>query len=252
VQSPSYDELPELEEDASYYWRVDEVWADGTVITGDVWSFTVGKLVGWWKFDGNANDSSGNGNNGTENGDPMYVAGKIGQAISFDGEGDRIEVPATVSGNPELYPADAVSVSAWVRTTVPAKTHYSLIRHEFHFTSLQTYPLGAQSAAFTNQDGSRTLHITRFDWSKINDGQWHHYAVTYNKGIHEVWIDGTKEVSDNFGSFPLWTGDNQPWVFGGRERGEGGGEHYPGELDDVRIYNYALSKNEITALCNEG
>jgi MSHA biogenesis protein MshQ len=96
------------------------------------------------------------------------------------------------------------------------------------------------------------LHITSFDWSKINDGKWHHYAVTYSNGIHEVWIDGTKEVSNDFGSFPLWTRDDQPWVFGGRERGEGGGEHYPGELDDVRIYNYALSDAEITALYNEG
>ena len=91
------------------------------------------------------------------------------------------------------------------------------------------------------------------DWSKISDGKWHHYAVTYNYGIHEVWIDGTKEVSNNLGSFPLWTGDNQPWVFGGREHVEGkDDEYYPGELDDVRLYNYALSKGEIEALHNKG
>ncbi len=250
--SPAYTELPSLEKDTEYYWRVDKVQSNGVVVSGELWSFiTSGKLVGWWKFDGNANDSSGNGNNGTEIGDPTYVAGRIGQAISFDGEGDRIEVPATVAGNPELFPAKAISASAWVRATVSAKPTYSLVRHEFHFTPLQTYTGSAQSAAFTNQDGTRTLHMTRFNWNKINDGKWHHCAVTYNNGIHEVWIDGTKEVSDNFGSYPLWTGDNQPWVFGGRERGEGGGEHYPGELDDVRIYNYALSESEIKTLYNE-
>jgi len=181
------------------------------------------------------------------------VAGKIGQAISFDGQGDRIEVPATVAGNPELFPAKAISASAWVRATVSANALYSLVRHEFHFTPLQTFSGGAWASAFTDQDGSRALHSTRFDWSKINDGRWHHCAVTYNNGIHEVWIDGTKEVSDNFGSFPLWTGDDQPWVFGGREHVEGkDDEDYPGELDDVRIYNYALSEGEITALYNEG
>jgi len=252
VKSSSHDELPELEEGTSYYWRVDEVWADDTVITGDVWSFTIGKMVGWWKFDGDANDSSGNGNNGTEIGDPTYAAGKIGQAISFDGEGDRIEVPATVAGNPELFPTRAISASAWVRATVSADGLYSLVRHEFHFTPLQVFAGGAHAAAFTDQNGSRVLRLATFDWSKVNDGKWHHCTVTYNNGIHEVWIDGTKEVSNNFGSYPLWTGDNQPWVFGGKERGEGGGEHYPGELDDVRIYNYALSEGEITALHNEG
>ncbi|MHC4167584.1 MAG: sugar-binding protein, partial [Planctomycetota bacterium] len=209
-------------------------------------------LVAWWKFDGNANDSSGNANHGTENGNPTYVEGKFGQAVSFDGKSDRIEVPATVAGNPELFPATAVSASAWVRTTVSAEALCSLVRHEFHFTPLQTFGGGARAAAFTDEDGSRMLHITSFDWSKINDGKWHHCAVTYDSGVHEVWIDGTRAVSDNLGPFPLWTGDNQPWAFGGRERGEGGGEYYPGQLDDVRLYSYALTEDEIEALHNEG
>ena len=248
-----------LELGKTYFWRVDEFDAVDTY-KGKAWSFETlpeisvsdPNLVGWWKFDGNAKDSSGNGNNGAKTGDPTYAAGKIGHAISFDGVSDRIEVHATFTGNPELFPAKAISVSAWVRTTVPRNALCSLIRHEFHFTPLQTYGEDAQAAAFTNQNGSRALHVTSFDWNKINDGMWHHCVVTYNNGIHDVWIDGTKEVSKNIGPFPLWTGDDQPWVFGGKERGEGGGEYYPGELDDVRIYNYALSKGEITTLYNEG
>jgi hypothetical protein len=165
---------------------------------------------------------------------------------------DRVEVHATFAGNPELFPAKAVSVSAWVRSTVPASALCSVIRHEFHFVPLITFADSAWANAFTNRYGARVLRRTNFDWSKINDGKWHYYAVTYNNGIHEVWIDGTKEVSNNFGPFPLWTGDDQPWVFGGKERGEGSGEYYPGELDDVRIYNYALSNDEITTFYNEG
>jgi hypothetical protein len=245
-------ELPDMQNNIKYYWRVDGILSDGSIAKGDVWTLSIGRLVGWWKFDGNANDSSGNGNNGTEIGNPIYVAGKISQAISFDGDGDRIEVPATITVNPELFSSMAISASAWVRTTVSAESLCSLVRHEFHFTPLQTFAGGAHAAAFTDQNGSRELHLTTFDWNKINDGKWHHCTVTYNNGIHEVWIDGTKEVSENLGPFPLWTGDNQPWVFGGKERGEGGGEYYPGELDDVRIYNYSLSKEEIIALYNEG
>jgi beta-lactamase regulating signal transducer with metallopeptidase domain len=248
-----------LELGKTYFWRVDEFDAVDTY-KGTVWSFETlpeisvsdPNLVGWWKFDGNAKDSSGNGNNGAKTGDPMYVAGKIGHAISFDGVNDRIEVNATFAGNPELFPAKAISVSAWVRTTVPRNALCSLIRHEFHFTPLQTFADSAWAIAFVNRYGSMARHRSNLDWSKINDGKWHYYAVTYNNGIHEVWIDGTKEVSNYFGPFTLWTGDDQPWVFGGKERGEGSGEYYPGELDDVRIYNYALSKGEITTLYNEG
>ena len=61
-------------------------------------------------------------------------------------------------------------------------------------------------------------------------------------------IDGVRIASEDYGSYPLWTRQDQPWVFGGRERGEGGGEYYTGALDDVRIYSYALSEEEIEAL----
>ncbi len=258
-QIPGVYVVNNLELGKTYYWRVDEFNPPATH-KGDVWSFktlpeisvTDPNLVGWWKFDGNANDSSGTGNNGQETGDPAYVAGKIGQSISFDGLSDRIEVQATFADNPELFPAKAISVSAWVRSTVPASAICSLIRHEFHSTPLQTFGDRAWATAFIDRFGSRVLRRMSFDWSKINDGKWHHYAVTYNNGIHEVWIDGIKEASNNYGPFPLWTRDDKPWVFGGKERGEGGGEYFPGELDDVRIYNYALSKDEITTFYNQG
>jgi hypothetical protein len=236
--------------DTKLTWRgkEDNAWQNPSVLG----TAELAGLIGWWKFDGNAKDSSANANHGAEKGNPSYAAGKLDRAIRFDGDGDRIEVPVTVADNPELYPTQAASASAWVRTTASARELHSLIRHEFHFTPLQTFGGSARVATFVNRNGSRELHLTSFDWSKVNDGNWHHYVATYNNGICEAWIDGAKEVSDNIGAFSLWTRDNQPWVFGGKERGEGGGEHYPGDLDDVRIYNYALSDDEIGALYNEG
>jgi beta-lactamase regulating signal transducer with metallopeptidase domain len=248
-----------LELGKTYFWRVDE-FDPPAMHKGEVWSFetlpeisvTNPNLVGWWRFDGNANDSSGNGNNGVETGDPTYMAGKIGHAISFDGVSDRIEVNATFANNPELFSAKTISVSAWVRTTVPRDALCSVIRHDFHFTPLQTFADSAWSIAFVNRYGVMSRRRSNIDWSKINDGEWHFYVATYNNGIHEVWIDGTKEASNNYGPFPLWTRDDKPWVFGGKEGSVPGEEYYPGELDDVRIYNYTLRKGEITTLYNEG
>jgi hypothetical protein len=244
-----------LEPGKTYFWRVDE-FDPPTTHKGKVWSFktlpkisvTDPNLVGWWRFDGNANDSSGNGNNGVETGDPKYMAGKIGHAVSFDGVRDRIEVPATFTSNPELFPAKTISVSAWIRTTVPRDALCSVIRHEFHFTPLQTFADSAWSIAFVNRYGFMARRRAALDWSKINDGKWHFYAATYNNGIHEVWIDGIIEASNNYGPFPLWTRDDKPWVFGGKEGSALGEEFYPGELDDVRIYNYTLSEKEINML----
>jgi len=77
VETPSYDELPTPERGITYYWRVDEVRVDGSIITGDIWSFGAGKLVAWWKFDEKAGktvaDSSGNDYHGTMvHGNPIW------------------------------------------------------------------------------------------------------------------------------------------------------------------------------------
>jgi len=82
--------LTDVKEGVSYYWRVDETLEDGTVITGDTWQFnTGGKLVGWWKLDGDASDSSGSGNDGKVENGPQWVDG----ALQLDGEDDYVSLP---------------------------------------------------------------------------------------------------------------------------------------------------------------
>jgi hypothetical protein len=210
-------------------------------------------LVAYYKFEGDAKDSSGKAHHGSMIGNPAFAAGKIGQAITFDGAGDKVEVPATAAGNPDLYPTDAVSASAWIKTTMAATGNHSVIRHDYHFTALQTTSAtGAWSAVFTNDAGARSgVRTAAFDWTMLNDGEWHHYAATYNLGLHEVWIDGVRVASADHGSRSLWTGDDLPWVFGGRETSAGGAEDFTGALDEVHIFNRALSAAEIAYLADE-
>jgi len=83
---------PALERGTTYYWRVDSAGADGTVTPGEVWSFHTGSLVGHWKLEaqrsGVTGDSSGSELHGLVKGDPAWVAGRIGQGIELDGDGD--------------------------------------------------------------------------------------------------------------------------------------------------------------------
>jgi hypothetical protein len=69
-------------------------------------------LVGWWPFNGNANDESGNGNHGTVNGATLAADrfGNAGKAYSFDGVDDFVQI----SNNPLLEPSNSISISAWV------------------------------------------------------------------------------------------------------------------------------------------
>ncbi|KPJ66357.1 MAG: hypothetical protein AMJ43_08440, partial [Coxiella sp. DG_40] len=90
--------VPQLQEGTRYFWRVDEVGADGTVITGDVWSFATGKLVAWWRLDETkgtkASDSSGNNHTGMLVGGPPWQpsGGKVDGALSFDGVDDYVDL----------------------------------------------------------------------------------------------------------------------------------------------------------------
>ncbi len=94
-----------LAPDTTYYWRIDEVEADNiTKYTGEVWSYrtrpvipiTDPNLVGWWKLDdvgsGNVIDYSGHNRDGTIYGNPLWVAGYDGGAMSFAGSADYVSI----------------------------------------------------------------------------------------------------------------------------------------------------------------
>jgi len=243
VQSPNYGELPELEEGASYYWRVDEVWSDGTVIAGDVWSFTTGKLVGWWKFDetegSNASDSSSSGNTGSLVGNPQWrsSAGKVGGALEFDGSSDYVQIENESS----FDITNQITVSAWVNiSSVPTL-----------WTAIVTK--GDSAWRLSTEEADRRFHfaVSNNTWvngqRSVEANEWHHVLGVYDGEQIRMYVDGKLDVSrpwnDRIGSndYPVYIGENA----------ETTGRYWDGLIDDVRIYNYALSKGEITALYDE-
>ncbi|MCP4259513.1 MAG: tetratricopeptide repeat protein [Planctomycetes bacterium] len=249
VKGSSHDELPELEEGTRYYWRIDEVWANGTVIKGNVWSFTTGSLVALWKLDETsgsiAKDSAGN-NNGTLIGDSQWQpsAGKLGGALEFDGDGDFVKIGA----ESDFDIADQISISAWIKVNRFDKEWQAVIAKgdsawrlqrnqnedslEFACTGLKI-PSGAP---WGNLFGKRS----------VNDGQWHHVVCIYDASKMYIIIDGEEDTSQsasgriNMNSEPVYIGENS----------ENTGRYWNGLIDDVRIYNYALRKDDVTTLYN--
>jgi hypothetical protein len=246
VQSPSYDELPELKEGAKYYWRVDEVWADGTVITGDVWSFTIGKLVSWWKFDesegGNASDSSSNDNVGKLFGNPQWQpsAGKIGGALEFDGVDDFVDCGDDAS----LDITDQITLAAWVKTNDAGNSQFN----PFVTKGDRTYGLKHHSQntiEFVIYDG--TWRVTHYPVDGSFNGLWHHLAGTYDGSKLKLYIDGKLEVTTAYTGSIASSAANLNIASNSDESDR----FYNGAIDDLRIYNYALSGNKITTLYNE-
>jgi hypothetical protein len=234
---PRYQFNAQLEKGATYYWRVDEVQANGSVVAGDVWSFTIGKLIGWWKLDGDTKDSSGNNNRGTIVGDPGWVAGRIGSALEFDGVDDYVSIGESA----DFVLGDQGTIGLWVRTNDagngevnPYITHCKYGLKHKDFNALEFY-------IFTD-----TWRVVRFDVSDSFNGDWHHLAGTYDDSELKLYIDGTLEGTT---SYDGTMGTETSNITIGAEPEPSGGQYYRGGIDDVRIYNYALSDEGIQRLC---
>jgi hypothetical protein len=216
-------------------------------------------LVGWWPFNGNANDESGNGNNGTVNGTTLTTDrfGNAGKAYSFDGVDDRIEVNNSSSLNPT-----SISISGWINSQTNATNvqngakgivtkwyqqincnnngdNYNI---QLSYVNNQSVLLG--STMVNNQvTGALTT-----DTNIIGIGNWKHFVFIQNNLGRFIYINGVLINSNNqFGNLcptlnKLYFGaDNNLgtlWRF------------FQGKLDDIGIWNRALTDQEISDLYN--
>jgi len=203
-------------------------------------------LVGWWKFDGNAKDSSGNANHGNQNGNPSYVAGKFGRAASFGGKGDWVHV----ANESKFDCVSEVTVAAWIKVNRFDKEYQAIVtkgdsawriqRNE----STDTLEFACSGLEIPSGNEWGSLYGKR----NVNDGKWHYVAGVYDGRNMVIYVDG--EV-DSFQPASGLIGANDHPVYIG-ENAEMTGRFWNGWIDDVRVYNTGLGQDEIRALYNEG
>jgi hypothetical protein len=250
TKSSVYDELPHLDEGTLYYWRVDEVWRDGTVVKGDVWSFTTGSLIALWKLDepgGNVAKDSAGDNNGILVGDPQWRpdAGKIDGALEFDGDGDYVKI----AGESDFDITDQITVSAWIKVSQFDKEWQAVIAKGDSAWRIQRNQTedSLEFACSGLKIPSGTPWGNLYGQRSVNDGQWHHIVGVYDGSKMYLIIDGDMDSSQpasgriNMNNQPVFIGENS----------EQSGRFWHGLIDDVRVYNYALSKEEVAALSSQ-
>jgi len=247
VEAPSDVKSPPLEEGLTYYWRVDEVWADGTVVTGDIWNFTVGELVGWWKLDETsgetASDSSSNGNVGTLQGDVVWQpnAGKIAGALKFDGTSSYVEIPTAGMS------ASKGTVALWAKLS-PEQAEPEH-RYIFGHTTIPPYSnriqLYMDESATMLDLGLGNSHETNTDMINLEVETWYQVALTWDEGTYVVYLNGEELATDSYTDLESL---NSIADIGNNGRPDRRDQSFNGLIDDVHIYNYALSHDEIVAL----
>jgi hypothetical protein len=199
-------------------------------------------LVGYWPFNGNANDVSGNANNGTVNGATLTTDrfGSADSAYSFNGISNYITIPniAAIGNSSRTF-------NAWVKLN---NINNSTPSNYIISTGSPT-----QSSTFNFRLNNSKLSIMGFgndiaqSTTNLNINTWYFCSVTYNGSDVKFFLNGV--LLDSIIITNSYTTAGQNNYFG--KSNHIGWEYYlNGKTDDISIYNRALSQSEITQLYN--
>lgn len=235
--------------DQNYWWSFDYVkWRSGSDPA------PAGGPVGYWALDDGsgalATDGSGNGRSGTLVNGPTWTAGKLGLALAFDGLDDYVEVPHAPALN--AYP---LTVAVWIKTTSASGVRG--IVNKYVAASSNGWNLFLNSGnlcAWYLRDTSNYVYDgagCTFNLPGYNNGQWHHVAYVVDAAGGRLYVDGALQANLGWTGSPGAPSTTQPLRIGDYPGVSGGAAYFPGLLDDVRIYDRALTAAEVLGLTSE-
>ncbi len=207
-------------------------------------------LIAWWSAEGSAVDATANHHDGTASGGVSYVSGQFGSGIAFDGTNGVVEVP----DNPALRLTNALTIEFWAKrqrfgidfvlekggdwnSTQDGEANYGVSFHSGNNHMLY----------FTFRGGWRGI-------SGVSDFDWHHYAVVATNGSANpaFYIDGLArpvEFSEGAGTVNLFPSARPLHL--GAQLSPNWNYYGNNVLDEVRLYNRALTPTEIAAVAGQ-
>lgn len=207
-------------------------------------------LIAYYPLNGNANDATGNGNNGMVNGAVAATdrLGNANSAISFNGVDDYIRTN-------NLSTMSAMSISFWFYLrTIPNDPPAMLVSNGQPWTEGQGIEIYTASWGGGHINSRLGNGVTPYNsgyftpWETTLVNKWIHYTLTYSGTKIQIFIDGVLKVDDSY-SGDIVPGTLGYLYFGCRPYGT---DYAPdGVMDDIRIYNRALNSSEVQSLYHE-
>lgn len=245
-----------LDPSTTYYWRVDTVKSDGTVVTGPLWHFTTMAYTGItnrWRFEGDANDTLGsiNGslmNSANASASDDFVEG--GSSLATNGSNQWVSLGNSSSLQNTF---SAKTIGLWFKTSTTSNAEPQVlfetgdqaeggIALRLNGSSLE--------AAVANTGSTTTVAI-----SGVNANQWHYAAVSYDGAADNLllYLDGDfqRAASASPASVPSSSDTSAIAAVAGSDAfgTNASGQYFNGRIDDLRCYsNTALSYYELVAI----
>lgn len=239
------------------------------------WDYNKGGPVGYWKMDecqgDRANDSSGNNNHGTitigASGEDTIgicntsstawgsgATGKRNSSLSLDGTDDYVDLGTSSQLNPT---GSSLTLSAWVYSnTITGSSPRRVISRDADTTGSEPYIIYSLGLNSANQGsvsfelttgGTRTFLETNAN--TISASAWYHVAAVYDGTNQIIYINGVNTTQGSkTGSITSSSGKN---LIGIRDA-TSPKQFFNGQIDDARVYNYALTPTQVKTLYNNG
>ncbi len=214
---------------------------------GSAWADLTDGLVAHWKLDGDANDSAGS-NDGTLVGDPCWVAGKIGDyALDFDGDGDYVDC----GNGPSLNITEQITVSVWIKKNgfepEPIVSKWDSTSGDGNqrswilgFSGTGNGKIDFIASNNGHDSGAQTVLTT----TVFSTGVWYHVAGTYDGTNLGIWVNGILENTASL-SPPIYSSNDKVGIGSVLGTGIQTVGAFDGIIDDVHIYDRALSAEEV-------
>ena len=229
-------------------------WTAMTIVLASVWAGSArADLVAWWTFDGNYDDVSGNGHNGTAEGDPTFAEGQYDQAVEFNGDdwincGTGVTFTTLGDGGTET----ACSIAFWVNRSAEGDekvcgdiddsgwTSGGGIKAAIYNNLLEVDMRDSDERYFSRDDATTPTGTT------MDIDTWYHIAVVFDDAADSMLIYLNGSVDRSLTVTQGMAASTIEWRIGTDTPSEG---HYLyGLVDDLRLYNHALSESEVAGV----
>ncbi len=199
-------------------------------------------LVGWWPGDGNTKDLA-SGNSGLLKNGATFGTGEVDQGFNLNGSSQYVEV----ADSPELSITGPMTIDAWINANDTSSEHAIVEKYDgggqngYFFRLLNTGQLAAgicDASTCSSANGN----------TQVTTGSFHHVAAVFDGSNLQIFLDGVAD-SGFFSSVTPTDGTN-PLTIGAR--GGSPGNYFNGTIDEVEIFNRALTPGEIQSLFDAG
>ncbi|GCE09241.1 glutaminase domain-containing protein [Dictyobacter aurantiacus] len=214
---------------------------------------TTAGLVGYWKFDDGSGsiavDSSGAGNSGTLTGGPIWVSGRMSDALSFNGSRAEVDINASVLDTSKDY-----TVAAWVQISNPnvwasAVTQDGANVSGFYlqYTNPAIPDGGRFAFSLISTDSAQSPTTRAISPFSPSTNVWYHLVGVHDTMAKQIklYVNGTLVDTQSVGT--AWNAQGETVIGRGKYNG-GPVDFWPGLIDDVRLYNRVLSDADVFSL----